>query len=245
MPFRIICDFDGTIARKDVTDSLLEAFALPEWRLWETEWQAGRLGSRACMERQIGLLRASLEDLDDHLDRIDIDPGFARFVDHAQRLGCDLLVVSDGIDYAIQRILHRHGLGFLPVIANHLERVGQDRYRLSFPHAHTLCSAAAGTCKCHVARNHASSGRRHLLVGDGASDFCAAAQVDLVFAKDKLLRHCLERGLPHVPFVRFTRATWLLGALAQKKGLASSLTHGVTSDMLPGHAGQAATNFGS
>ena len=30
-PWDIICDFDGTISLIDVTDSLLEKFATPEW----------------------------------------------------------------------------------------------------------------------------------------------------------------------------------------------------------------------
>ncbi|MBF0425473.1 MAG: MtnX-like HAD-IB family phosphatase [Magnetococcales bacterium] len=223
MPLRILCDFDGTIAACDVTDSLLETFALPEWRAWETEWQAGRIGAQACMEQQVALLRVSRAALDAHLDQIAIDTGFVGFVDEAQRLGCDLTVVSDGIDYAIQRILGRHGLGDLPVIANHLEPVADDRYRLVFPHARPDCRVAAGTCKCHVAGD-ATPHMRRLLIGDGRSDFCAAGRVDLVFAKDKLLRHCREQNLPHLPFRDFAHAGTLLNALVREEAGGNPLT---------------------
>ena len=216
MPYRIICDFDGSIAQQDVTDCLLEAFALPEWREWEAEWQAGRVGSRECMWHQVDLLRVLHEELDRHLDQMAIDPTFVDFVAHANRLGCTLLVVSDGIDYAIRRILSRYGLGFLPVIANHLECLERDRYQLSFPYHHSECRSGAGTCKCHMARGDDPHRPQSLLIGDGVSDFCAATAVDVVFAKDKLLVYCREQGLPYYAFTNFAEALQLLNTLVQQ-----------------------------
>ena len=203
----ILCDFDGTIVLEDVTDALLERFALPEWRALEVAWQAGRIGSRACMSGQIALLRVVPSELDRYLDQLEIDPDFPAFVGHAHRLGWKVTVVSDGVDYAIRRILNRHGLGHLPVFANHLEHLDGDCYRLSFPHANPDCLPVSGTCKCHVARQ---SGSMRILIGDGASDFCAAGAVQMVWAKDALLRHCRERGLPHRPFSRFSDCLELL-----------------------------------
>ncbi|MEO5349309.1 MAG: HAD-IB family phosphatase [Magnetococcus sp. YQC-3] len=215
----ILCDFDGTIVRDDVTDALLERFALPEWRALEEEWQAGRIGSRACMSGQVALLRVMPAELDRFLDRIEIDPDFSSFVGHAHRLGWKVTVVSDGVDYAIRRILNRHGLGHLPVFANHLEHLDGECYRLSFPHANPDCLPLSGTCKCHVARQ---SGSMHILIGDGASDFCAASVVQMVWAKAALLRHCRERGLPHRPFTCFSDCLELLlstGAALPQAGL--------------------------
>jgi 2-hydroxy-3-keto-5-methylthiopentenyl-1-phosphate phosphatase len=42
-----------------------------------------------------------------------------------------------------------------------------------------------------------------VLVGDGRSDFCAAAHADVVFARASLLEHCRARGIPCVPFETF------------------------------------------
>ena len=42
-----------------------------------------------------------------------------------------------------------------------------------------------------------------LLVGDGASDFCAATRADLTFAKSRLLDHCAVLGIPHRPIRDF------------------------------------------
>ena len=214
MSCRIVCDFDGTIAIEDVTDIVLERFALPEWQAIEQDWKSGRIGSRECMLRQIDLLRATQAELDACLDHVAIDPGFPAFVTLAHQLGCELLVVSDGLDYAIRRILGRHGLNHLPIMANRLEAVGESRWRLAFPHASDGCAKGSGTCKCRIATaGEDAAPALRLLIGDGASDFCAATSVHMVFAKDKLLDHCRTNSLPHVAFSDFAEAARLLGDL--------------------------------
>jgi 2,3-diketo-5-methylthio-1-phosphopentane phosphatase len=214
MALRILCDFDGTIATQDVTDSLLFRFADPSWEAIEAEWKAGHIGSRECMSRQVALIRATPSEIDRHLDEIELDPHFAGFVRLARTSGMPLTVVSDGLDYAIRTLLLREGLGDVPIVANHLERIGADRYRLLFPYAEPACSAASGTCKCAVAN---AADAQTLLIGDGASDFCAGGTVDLVFAKAALLDHCRAHGLPHVPCGNFAEAQTLLAALAEER----------------------------
>src|SRR5258708_36358064 len=62
---RMFVDFDGTIALEDTTDVILERFALPEWRVVEADWVAGLIGSRECLARQVDMIRARPDDLDD------------------------------------------------------------------------------------------------------------------------------------------------------------------------------------
>lgn len=222
MSVRILCDFDGTIALDDVTDRLLEHFALPQWREVEAEWLAGAIGSRECMARQVDMLRATRADIDRVVDAVPIDPHFPAFVAHAEASGAEVVVVSDGLDYAIRRLLGRCSLGHLPVFANRLEFVGEGRCRLSFPHASGDCAKASGTCKCTIAAT-GEAGRTRILIGDGTSDFCAAASVDMVFAKDRLLDHCRAHGLPHRPMADFSDAILLLTELA-RPGAAPALS---------------------
>ena len=212
MNWRVLCDFDGTIALKDVTDSLLNRFALDGWEEIEDDWKAGRIGSRECMLRQVDLIRASQDELDSHLDSIEIDPGFPAFVAYCKQRKISLTVVSDGLDYAIRRVLARHGIA-LPIVANHLDSLGNGRYRLSFPFANEGCVKASGTCKCKIAQNPAGSRDMRLLIGDGTSDQCAASSVDLVFAKDKLLSFCQEKALPYVAYRDFAQVKTLTATL--------------------------------
>mgnify|MGYP001549657155 CR=1 FL=1 len=218
MLWQVACDFDGTITHQDVTDSLLDRFAPPQWQEIEAEWKAGTIGSRECMTRQVDLLRASPEEIDRHLESVEIDPAFPAFVAFCRARRIPLSVVSDGLDRAIHAVLGRHGLGHLPVLANQLEALPGRRWRLTSPQASESCRTASGTCKCAMMARAGQAGpapRLSLLIGDGASDFCAAASADLVFAKDRLLRHAEHRGLPHVAFHDFAQAQRLLAALLE------------------------------
>ena len=210
----ILCDFDGTIADIDVTDALLERFADGAWRNIEADWRAGRIGSRQCMSGQVALMDAAPEDLDELIDGVAIDRDFAGFVSDARRMQMHVQVVSDGLDYAISRILARHGLRDLPITANRLHYEGARRWSMGSPHARDACRTASGTCKCAVARDRANT----VLVGDGQSDFCVAAVAAHVFAKGRLAEHCQMVGIAHHRIHNFSDARVQLLALAQSMG---------------------------
>jgi 2-hydroxy-3-keto-5-methylthiopentenyl-1-phosphate phosphatase len=209
--WKILCDFDGTIAVEDVIDSLLERYARPGWEALERDWRAGRIGSRECMAGQVALLDVSREEMDAHLSGLWIDHGFPAFVREAERLQVPIRVVSDGLDYAIHSILGRYGLDTLPLAANHLNTVGPREWRLTSPHMRVGCGS--GTCKCACVEDARIGGHKTLLIGDGASDFCAADRVDFVFAKNRLIEHCRAAGIPYVPIASFDEAVELLPAL--------------------------------
>jgi 2,3-diketo-5-methylthio-1-phosphopentane phosphatase len=207
----ILCDFDGTVSVEDITDSLLERFGRSGWQAIEAAWKRGEIGSRDCMDRQVALLEATPAELDAHLDAMAIDRAFPAFVAAAQAAGVPLAIVSDGLDHAIRRILAPHGLAGLPVVANRLQPQGAHGWRLEFPHGADGC--CSGNCKCACAARARATRSRVLLVGDGASDFCAAGVADLVFAKHRLIEHCRAAGIPYVPVTGFADALALLPAL--------------------------------
>lgn len=210
----ILCDFDGTIAVEDVIDSLLDRYGRPGWRELERDWRAGRIGSRECMTGQVALLDMSREELDRHLSGLWIDHAFPAFAAKARELGLPLRIVSDGLDYAIERILARYDLDDLPLAANHLRpATAPRRWQLSSPFQAAGCRS--GTCKCACVEQARAGGARTLLIGDGASDFCAAERVDFVFAKHRLIEHCRASGIPYRPITGFEDALALLPALLE------------------------------
>jgi len=213
----VLCDFDGTISTSDVTDTLLEAFGQPGWREIEAEWLAGRIGSRVCMQQQIACLDVSKEELDEAIDAIGVDEAFAAFVDAIATRGWKLSIVSDGLDYAIKRILQRHRLPALPFYANRLVQVGARSWRLDSPHADVACCSDSGMCKCAFARRAQTAGSKVLMIGDGRSDFCVAGSADLVFAKGGLIAHCFDKCLSHVPISGFGDAIRMIPALAESE----------------------------
>ncbi|MBC6417636.1 MAG: MtnX-like HAD-IB family phosphatase [Prochloron sp. SP5CPC1] len=215
LPWDIICDFDGTISLVDVTDTLLERFADPEWQDIERAWKDGLINSRQCLDQQIPLLDMSLVELNSHLDKIEIDPDFPAFVAEVQQHGHRITVVSDGLDYVIERILGRYGLTSLEIKANKLVQQGSRSWKVTFPNSHIDCQVSSGNCKCSVVEQHQHQtikSYRSLLIGDGTSDFCAAGKVDFVFAKNALVNHCVEQRIPHYQIESFADVRSLLNA---------------------------------
>lgn len=198
--WNIICDFDGTIARFDVTDAVLGNFADPAWEAVEKEWLEGAITARQCMERQVRMIDVPPARLDLFLAAVPLTDGFGEFAHYCAANGMDILVVSDGMDYAIKRILACNGLAAIPVIANRLRFHGDSHYRLEFPYGVEGCGS--GVCKCDVAR---AGGGKILLIGDGHSDICLANAASFVLAKrDKSLhRHCEKNGIAHAVYDDF------------------------------------------
>ncbi len=200
----VLCDFDGTIAPTDVTDSLLARFAREGWQELERKWEDGRIGSRACMAGQVALLDCSREELDAHLAQIAIDPDFEAFVAAVQASGSSIEIVSDGLDGAIVSMLATTSMRDVPVHASRLVQTGERSWKLEFPNAQPDCVSAGATCKCIRAR--AAPERPVLMIGDGASDFCVAAASDMTFARSKLRSHCASEGIAHRPVADFAEA---------------------------------------
>lgn len=212
---RIFCDFDGTIAKVDTTDLVLTRLADPAWEALEERWTRGEITAAECMRGQVALIGGDDAALDAVLDTVELADGFSDFVAWCRANAVPLTVVSDGVDRFIARILGRHGLSHLSVVANHM--VGNDLVgrRLEQPWSRTGCAAGSGVCKCEVAtRETAGDDADDLMVfiGDGRSDFCVSGRADLLFARDKLAAYARARAMPHHEFSDFHTITTTLAA---------------------------------
>ncbi len=207
MSVSISCDFDGTITCADTVDSILEAFALPEWQDVEAEWKAGRIGSRECLAQQTALLRVSPSELDGFIDDIAVDADAAGFFDDCVRQLTPVSVVSDGFDWVVRRVLSRMGVRGVPIVANRLVHMGDDRWSLRFPHSAANCGS--GVCKCAVV----NAPQKLVHIGDGRSDACVSDICDVVFAKGWLLDTRQRKGLSSIPFETFATVRAMLPEL--------------------------------
>jgi 2,3-diketo-5-methylthio-1-phosphopentane phosphatase len=216
LQWSVVCDFDGTIAIEDFVDRLLEKHADLAWREVEEEWKSGRIGSRECLARQIDMVRCTPGQFARLVTGMKIDAGFASFVALCRQHLLPLRIVSDGLDVAIRAILAQHDLDGLPIFANRLEHRSGGHMRILFPEARGNCIAASGMCKCAQAEAAAGGIAHTLLIGDGASDFCAARAADFVFAKGRLAAYCAAEKIPFAPFGDFFDVCRLLTALMEE-----------------------------
>ena len=125
------------------------------------------------------------------------------FVRYSRSKGIPLGIVSDGMDYPIKRILNRHGLRHVPVVANRMV-YREGAYRLEFPYGREGC--ASGVCKCGVAEAVSGDGKT-LLIGDGLSDCCLARSASFTLARQGKALHLSLIHISQKVDVRIIAAT--------------------------------------
>jgi 2,3-diketo-5-methylthio-1-phosphopentane phosphatase len=200
----VLCDFDGTIAQDDVGSLLFKTFS----NNGDTEpivelWKKGKISSRECLEREASLVEASRGEINRFICQRKLDPYFKDFVDFARRTHMEVVVVSDGLDHYIEKMLMRAGLGELDYYANELEIV-DGQLQVSFPHYDKRDDCRdCGNCKSFHLDKYRSDGCFIVYVGNGLSDRCPSALSDFVFAKGELLDYCREREIEHAEFKNF------------------------------------------
>lgn len=190
----VFFDFDNTIAACDVFDSMLPRFSRNGlWMQLENEWRNGKIGSRACLQGQIGGMSLTKKDLDRYLAGIKLDPYFKRTVQYLATKKVKVIVLSDNFDYILKRILHNYAVKNLKIYSNKL-RFSRDKLIPHFPFRSKKCQVCA---HCKTKNLLANVGRDSIIIyiGDGRSDICPAQYSDLVFAKDELLRYFKDRQL--------------------------------------------------
>ncbi len=202
--FAVLTDFDGTVTTTDVAEAILREYAEGDWWAVEERYRAGEIGSKETLRAQFEMVRAPEEELFRFVDRVaEVDPSFRAFAAYCEGEGIPLQIVSDGLDFYIERALKTMGVD-LPFTANGAEIRG-DRMEIIFPNAPEDCPECGqcANCKLQTVKERQAGGYRVAYVGEGHSDFWAARGADHVFAKGPLLRMCREEGLPHSPYERF------------------------------------------
>ena len=208
MPLRLFVDFDGTITRADVGNIFFRTFGGAECDALVRRFRAGEITARECFLGEAKAMgRVSPETLEELADAQEIDPSFKGLVAFCRERGVELLVLSDGLDYYIRRILARNDCGEVPFVSNvaALVRPGEDgcaEVSLAFPHSDAVCDRCA-CCKRNIML--AASAEEDIIAyaGEGFSDRCPVRYADIVFAKDVLQTHCQNENISYYPYATF------------------------------------------
>lgn len=199
----ILCDFDGTVAQDDVGALFFKTFSNGGGSREIVErWKRGEISSRECLEREAELVRVSRSELDRFIKKRKLDPYFKDFHDFAKKRDMEVVIMSDGLDYYIENMLVRNGLGEIDFYANHL-KFTNGNLEIEFPHYDTMECTDCACCKTHRLRRYHEHGYYVVYVGDGWSDRCPSEAADMVFAKGALLEFCRRNNIRHVEFRNF------------------------------------------
>ncbi|NUM75593.1 MtnX-like HAD-IB family phosphatase [candidate division KSB1 bacterium] len=210
----IFSDFDGTIAQNDVGNLLARTFGdAASCAEAVAAWKRDEISSLQCIERESATIRVTQFQLEAFCDRQMLSNGFVKFAALCRSRAWPLIVLSDGWDYYIQRILARHGLT-LPVYSNHLRFAPPDRLLVEFPYREHSCGRCAN-CKGYQVRRRRHNHEQIVYIGDGFSDRCGAREADLIFAKGELADWLQKEQITHHRFEDFVE---IAAVLEEKPG---------------------------
>ena len=199
----IVSDFDGTITERDGLYAFIQKYAKGDWEKIEQDWADGKISSKECLIEEFKLVPDLSEELiENFVQTIGIDEHFIEFYNYIKQKNIDFYIVSDGIDYFIDRILSKYGLQNLNIVSNHGEFVNGE-FILSFPNDNVNCKNNAGTCKCKIINDLRKEYSKICYIGDGVSDYCVADKADILFAKSRLANYAEENGIKYILYNNF------------------------------------------
>jgi len=105
---KIFCDFDGTITERDVWMEAGEYFIKDKKRWGEviSRFENLEIGSRECFLSECSLMEDfNLHKFNDIIDNIVVDNYFPDFVKFCMDNSFSLTILSEGMDYYIERVL--------------------------------------------------------------------------------------------------------------------------------------------
>lgn len=210
----IICDFDGTVTARDTNSALARRFAPDAFARVEGLLATREMSLREVLSTEFAGFHVGLDAVLEEALSIPFRPGFAAFLDAAERAGDQVVLLSSGFREIIEPMLERDGLqGRLPLVANGItfsDAGGTITWR-ELP----TCELCNEPCKrqdvARLRQEHAASADVVVFVGDGFSDRCGAETADRVFARDSLARYLDERNLAYEPWDDFNDVSRALG----------------------------------
>ena len=192
------CDFDGTATWEDGSFVLLDAFSGEDWRPLFKDYEEGRITVGQFNAEAFGMVTADRESILKVVRRdIHLRPGFAGMVACCRRRGFRFTIVSNGLRFYIDDILHNAGLADIETHAAEtiFHPEGLKVYYMG-PDGNHLDS----DFKLAYTELFLSEGYRIIYLGNGASDIAPAGKSHYVFATGSLLEYCREQNIASTPF---------------------------------------------
>ena len=217
---KVFVDFDGTITLEDVGEAIFKKFGETEKvkRIIE-DLLSDKISSRQCWDELCDSVdNINKAELDEFIDLLDVDPTFIPFVKFCSENKIDMVVLSDGFDYYIDRLFNKAGLAGLKYYSNKLFVDETGMLKAEYPYF-DVDSPTSANCKKNHIINHSSDDEYTVYIGDGNSDKEAAQFCDFIFAKDGLARFCSMERISFYPFRDFNEVQNKLTELMLKKNL--------------------------
>jgi 2-hydroxy-3-keto-5-methylthiopentenyl-1-phosphate phosphatase len=203
-PYMVFIDFDGTITENDVGYEMFKSFTSAATEPIVQAYRQGEVNSLDCLTRECKIWNASSVDQTKvfaYLDGQTLRPGIEEFLIELGKLQIKPMILSEGFDFYINRILSLHKLGNLERVMN-IARFEKGRLSPEFPHYKFGCLECS-SCKGYHIRRLRPPNSCAIYIGDGHSDLHASLTADIVFARShlsELLKGAKRRFFPFNSF---------------------------------------------
>ncbi len=217
---KLFIDFDGTITIKDVGEEIFKRFGKEQIvnRIIE-DLLIDKISSRQCWDQLCESVdNITEQELSDFINTLEIDPTFIPFVEFCKENNLEIIVLSDGFDFYIERLFNKAGLTGIKYYSNKLFLNEDGRLSAAYPHF-DIDSPTSANCKKNHIINHSSDDDYTIYIGDGNSDKEAAQYCDFIFAKNGLLKFCSKEKIGFYPFNNFDDVKIKIIELLNKKNL--------------------------
>ncbi len=191
----LVSDFDGTITRRDFYACAVERLLAPEdLEPWH-RYTAGEISHFEALRRIFARIRAEEPALEEVLHSMAIDPALGPGIRALEQAGWDVVIVSNGCGWYIERLLARAGVA-VPVHTNPGRFDPATGLSMELPTDSPYFDPETGISKRAVVEHHLARGATVAFAGDGRPDVAPALLVapELRFAREWLASHLEEEG---------------------------------------------------
>ncbi|MBI4889341.1 MAG: HAD-IB family phosphatase [Acidobacteria bacterium] len=173
----LITDFDGTMTERDFFSVLAERYIPSGAPDFFEQWRAGRMSHFEAMGAYFAYAPDDERKMDEVLAECGLDAGAKRAYERLAAAGWEVLVVSAGSAWYIERLLGRAGVP-AKVYSNRgwLEK-GRGLVIEKLPRSSPFYSEDVGVDKCAVVRDALARSEAVAFAGDGPPDLAPALLV--------------------------------------------------------------------
>jgi 2,3-diketo-5-methylthio-1-phosphopentane phosphatase len=201
-----VSDYDGTITDKDFYALVAERYAPADTPDYFAQYREGRITHFEAMAAYFAFVPVEEQQIEELLEASQPDPDLGASVASLRRAGWELLVVSAGSSWYIERVLRRAGVA-ASVYSNPGRLENGRGLVLEEPDTSSpYHSASIGIDKSAVVRHALQDAETVAFAGDGLPDLQPALLVrpELRFARRALADELQQRGEAFRQFSRWT-----------------------------------------
>lgn len=200
--FLFISDFDGTISKEDFYKKIMKKYMPEKENTTYKQFKAQKILDIDFLNDIFNNMNICEETLEKEILGLDIDERFFDAINMIKYMGGDVIILSAGCEYYIEKILKKHGLSDIPIYSN--KGICKDNGLYITPDkSSTFYSERYGIDKELVVKYFTNRYSFVIYAGDSDPDYQASLQADVRFGKDELMDIYNENSIEYIPMADF------------------------------------------